>query len=139
MTAASKYAHDKIHTSVSLHIKSGEICDGLTIDILVISCFSALVCLHPEPELNSLLQYLHLVPPGMLHNRAWHRLAQDVAMGFCQWNHILVYITIDGKHFVLCAVCELSFEIMKYAAARGKWLVQCSQCDRHQAIACSRG
>jgi hypothetical protein len=35
-TAASKYAHDKIHTSVSLHIKSGEICDGLTIDILLV-------------------------------------------------------------------------------------------------------
>jgi hypothetical protein len=36
ITAASKYTHDKIHTSVSLHIKSGEICNGLTIDILLV-------------------------------------------------------------------------------------------------------
>jgi hypothetical protein len=34
MAAVKKiYTHDKIHTSVSLHIKSGEICDGLTIDM----------------------------------------------------------------------------------------------------------
>jgi hypothetical protein len=39
MTAASKYTHDKIHTLVSLHVKSGEICDGLTIDILLVSIF----------------------------------------------------------------------------------------------------
>jgi hypothetical protein len=45
-----------------------------------------------EPELNSLPQCLRLVPPGMLHNRAWHWLAQDVTMGFCQRNHIHIYV-----------------------------------------------
>jgi hypothetical protein len=99
--------------------------------ILVISCFSALVCLHPEPELKSLVQCLHLVSPGMLHNRAWHWLAQDVTIYISQWNLIHIY-TIPS--------CQLSIEIMKSAArAWDSWLVQCSQCDCHQAIACSRG
>jgi hypothetical protein len=90
----------------------------------------SLVCLHPEPELNSLLQCLHLVPPGMLHNRAWHWLAQDVNYGLLPvepYTHLLQY---DGRHVVLRFVSCRSKSSLR--PARGKWLVQYSQCDRHR-------
>jgi hypothetical protein len=45
-----------------------------------------------EPELNSLLQCLHLVPPGMLHNRAWHWLAHDVYYGLLPVEPLHIYI-----------------------------------------------
>jgi hypothetical protein len=81
-------------------------------NIYIFNCFSAWSAFTHEPELNSLffLQCLHLVPPGMLHNRAWHWLAvaQDVTntMGFCQWNLIHIYITIRWE--ARRAPCSLS-------------------------------